>query len=139
MTAPGIPALLEPIQERLDASQRQWGVQHKTFTNGDYDRTFESDWNFKPFTQDSARELAESMNRSKPVQIARPVFREVGDWTPEGTEDAPTDTARLLAAVKAVDEFIQDAAERSPRELIPVQTVAGLLRNVVEAELRGEA
>lgn len=102
MTADRIPALLEPIQERLDSSGRQWGVQHKTFTNGDYDRTFESDWNFKPFTQDSAMELAESMNGSKPVQIARAAFREVGEWTPEGTENAPTDQARLLAAVQAV-------------------------------------
>ena len=102
MTADRIPALLEPIQERLDAIQKQWAVQHKTFLDGDYDKAFESDWSFKPFTQESAMELAESMNRSKPVQIARSAFREVGEWKPEGAEDAPTDQARLLAAVQAV-------------------------------------
>ena len=112
MTAPSIPALLEPIQERLNAATPgPWQIE---------------------YLDEGIAEIATPDGGHVAIADGRQADAEF-------IAASPTDTARLLAAVKAVDEFIQDAAEQSPRELIPVPAVAGLLRNVVEAALRGEA
>lgn len=138
MTTTSIPALLEPIQERLSAplflpwTHEPWGGQNQ---NGDYAGGYVLD------------------------ETGEYVVSDVGDTAGAFIAHAPTDTARLLAAVKAVtdladawqargDHLLKYAAEnRFPDGVAESLSESGaefvhsakLVRSAVEAALRGEA
>lgn len=59
----------------------EWACQYKTFLDGDYDRLVTT-WNFRRITEQEARDMVESMNRSK-EGLARLMSREVPDWKVE--------------------------------------------------------
>lgn len=85
MTAAGIPALLEPIQERLDATTPgPWGRVDDLYHRFDQVHRIGS--------ESTGSDIAFLIRRDQPQDKADAAF----------IAAAPTDTARLLAAVKAV-------------------------------------
>ncbi|UXM92534.1 hypothetical protein [Paenarthrobacter sp. JL.01a] len=133
MTAAGIPALLEPIQARLDAATPgPW--EASDVVDMDVDGTYELAHVLAPDPGEP-----ETSTLGVALGILRP--------DAEFIANSPTDTARLLAAVKAVEElhkpfthhFLTPPAGSveiclACHEQWPCETVSA-----VEAALRGEA
>lgn len=123
MTASGIPALLEPIQERLNAA-----------TPGPWELLGGGEW-------------------ISPIGIAvAPDDGGVGPKDAVFIAHAPTDTARLLAAVKAVVELAEEWRYKGEfgwgawqeghgpdPEGAALDNASSRIRSAVEAALRGEA
>ncbi|UXM90925.1 hypothetical protein [Paenarthrobacter sp. JL.01a] len=103
MTTPGIPALLEPIQER-------WAAV------GDLDQ-----WYAPEEIQEALEHAGTASEHIGPDSMA--------------IAHAGTDTARLLAAVKAVERTAQHLDRLADGD----RHYANLFRSAVEAALRGEA
>ena len=111
MTAP-IAALLQPMKDRIAA----------------------------------ATELGEWEVRGKDIVIYAPngfgAYRAVAwvdhaEYTPV-IAHAPTDQAKLIAAIEAVEELCADAAEQPATELMPVRALAGLVRAALTEALGGD-
>ena len=138
MTAAGIPALLEPIQERLNAATPgpwQWSPEEDVW--GDCGPNLET-VERGPVYSDGSQGASVTV---------------IGSWGHDANgisvEDhdavfiaaAPTDTARLLAAVKAVLEVSEepDVTLRHPKGDKTFYVEAHRIRSAVKAALRGEA
>lgn len=138
MTATSIPALLEPIQARLDAATPgPWKAEPYVFgvlEDGRIRVTSSSDSGI--------------YNTAEDVLPADAVF----------IAAAPTDTARLLAAVKAVSDLANEWEQRGEYDMAYSKTIqdediaieilksgaqmvddARLIRNALESALRSEA
>ncbi|ERI39165.1 hypothetical protein M707_02595 [Arthrobacter sp. AK-YN10] len=126
MTAAGIPALLEPIQERLNAA-----------TPGPW----------KTVRHDLSLYVVAESGELNPINLGYVGNRPERDAV--FIAASPTDTARLLAAVKAVDSILSQALtmisadpDVSEYERGFDDSTCGLsakLRAAVEAALRSEA
>ncbi|MDO5866006.1 MULTISPECIES: hypothetical protein [Paenarthrobacter] len=130
MTTTSIPALLEPIQERLNkATPGPWDWDHSNF-----------------------RRVLEGKDGEQVLTCAALLYPERRNQ--EFIANAPTDTARLLAAVKAVTEVHEpvDAVMNPGRHERVVKVCTGCGADdgnwqrfpcptirAVEAALRGEA
>ncbi|WIV32204.1 hypothetical protein QN084_06225 [Paenarthrobacter sp. R1] len=136
MTTPGIPALLEPIQERLDAATPgPWET---------YDAN-EGEWPPRPMwcvANDAFHNPTADEDEPWLAVEIHTGCKEDADFIAA----SPTDTARLLAAVKAVEEWCLnlDAVEKvnpssSDNLNASAGAVANILRKSIESALREEA
>ncbi|UOD80331.1 hypothetical protein [Paenarthrobacter ureafaciens] len=139
MTTTSIPALLEPIQERLDAATPgPWVWSRRRPFGPDVPPRFEL---VKPVV---LGEFNGMPMHGHPLNI----IKSDNEWQPNDHDadfiaHSPTDTARLLAAVKAVAElhFAEGDPDHSTADICfecrdewPCSTVSA-----VEAALRDEA
>ncbi|MEQ4566201.1 hypothetical protein [Paenarthrobacter sp. CAP02] len=130
MTATSIPALLEPIQNRLEViTPGKWFREYSDVIISDPDPRDVEEGYDDPRSMRIVR-AAPHLNKREPQGIKNADF----------IANAPTDTARLLAAVKAALDVCQEfddvaAANSGVPETKSFQS--NRIRGVIEAALRG--